>query len=133
MRLIGQIGGRVIEELDHLAEIDHWIGDVLVLAELMIGGVQVGEIDAVKGFDIGTDHLRVVQCGRDKVVEIDGLDVERLTHMGAAIAQDLHHLRPVLHRVEMRLHRLRLRRDLAQRQRSREDLYEKNVHGRHES
>jgi hypothetical protein len=25
-------------ELDHLAEIDHGIGDVLVLAELMIGG-----------------------------------------------------------------------------------------------
>ena len=29
--------------------------------------------------------------------------------MGAAVAQDLHHLGAVLHRVEMRLHRLRLR------------------------
>ena len=36
LRLIGQIGGSVIEELDHLAEVDHRIGDVLVLAELVM-------------------------------------------------------------------------------------------------
>jgi hypothetical protein len=48
LRLIGQIGSRVIEELDHLAEVDHRIGDVLVLAELMIGGAQVGKSSAKK-------------------------------------------------------------------------------------
>ena len=43
-RRVGQIGGGVIEELDHLAEIDHRIGDALVLAELMVGGVQVTKL-----------------------------------------------------------------------------------------
>jgi hypothetical protein len=51
-RLIGQIGSGVIEELDHLVEIDDGVGDTVVLAELMIGGVQVGEIDAVKGLNV---------------------------------------------------------------------------------
>src|SRR4029077_13647072 len=74
LRLIGQISSRVIEELDHLAEVDHRIGNVLVLAELVIGGVQIGKVDAVKPLDVGTDRLRVVQCGGDKVVEVDGLD-----------------------------------------------------------
>ena len=56
------------------------------------------------------------------------LDVEGLAHVGAAVAQDLHHFDPILHRVEMRLHRLRLRRHLAQSQRSREDLDEDGFH-----
>jgi hypothetical protein len=56
LRLIGQIGSRIIEELDHLAEVNHRVGDVLVLAELMIGGAQVGKVDAVKGLDVGTDR-----------------------------------------------------------------------------
>ena len=41
-----------------------------------------------------------------RLVEIDRLDVEGCPHMGAAVAQNLHHLGPVLRRVEMRLHRL---------------------------
>ena len=36
--------------------------DVLVLAELMIGGVQVGEIDAVKGLDVGAEGFRIGQA-----------------------------------------------------------------------
>ena len=60
-RLVGQIGGGVVVELDHLAEVDDRIGDGLVLAELMIGGVEVGEIDAVKGLDVAADRLRIVQ------------------------------------------------------------------------
>ena len=70
----------------------------------------------------------VVQCGRDEIVEVDRLDVEGLAHVGAAVAQDLHDFGPILHQVEMRLNRLRLRRHLAQRQRSRENLDEDGFH-----
>ena len=70
------------------------------------------------------DRLRVVQRGGDQVVEVDRLDVERLAHMGAAVAQDLHHLGLVLHGIEMRLHRLRLSRHFAQRERGRKNLDE---------
>jgi hypothetical protein len=52
--------------------------------------------------------------------------------MGTAFAQDLHHLSAILHRIEMGLHGLRLRRDLAQRQRSRENFDENYLHERHE-
>ena len=90
----GRSAAALLKNVDHLAEIDHRIGDGLVLAELVIGGVQVGEIDAVKRLDVGADRLRVVERGGDQVVEIDRLDVEGLAHMGAAVAQHLHHLRP---------------------------------------
>ena len=56
-------------------------------------------------------------------------DVEGLPHMGAAVAQKLHDLGPILHRVEMGFHRLRLGRHLAQRQRSRKNLDQNHVHG----
>jgi len=79
----------------------------------MVGGIQVGEIDSVKGLDVRPDRLRVVQCGGDQIVEVDRLDVERLAHMRATVAQDLHHLGAILYRIEMRLHRLRLRRHFA--------------------
>ena len=36
----------------------------LVLAELVIGGVEVGEVEAVKGLDVGAYRLGVVQRGR---------------------------------------------------------------------
>ena len=58
------------------------------------------------------------------------LDVEGLAHMGAAVAQDLHHLRLILHRVELGFDRLRGGRDLAERQRRREQLDENDVHWR---
>ena len=64
-RLVGQVGRRVVEELDHLAEVDDRIVDALVLAELMVGGVEVGEIDAVKGLDVGADAF-----GSSSAVEI---------------------------------------------------------------
>ena len=84
---------------------------------------------------LGADRLRVVERGGDQLVEIDGLDVEGLAHMGAAVAQNLHHLVLVADRIELRLHRLRLRHDLAERQRRRENLDEDHVHagdgGRH--
>ena len=82
--MVGQIGGGVVEELDHLAEIDHRIADILVLAEPVIGDVQVGEIDAVKGLDAGANRLLVVECGGNEFIDVDRFDIERPAHMGAA-------------------------------------------------
>ncbi len=94
LRRIGQIGSRIVEKVDDLAEIDHGFVDALVLAELVVGGVEVGKIDAVKDCRVGADRLRVVKRGGDQIVDIDRFDVEGLAHMGAAVAQDLHHLQP---------------------------------------
>ena len=69
-----------------------------------------------------TERLRIVERGRDQVVEVDRFDIEGLAHVGAAIAQDLHHLGLILHPIKMRLDRLRLGHHLAQRQRSRKNL-----------
>ena len=57
LRLVGQIGGRVVVEVDHLAEVDDRLVDALVLAELLIGGVEIGEIDAMEGFAAGRRQL----------------------------------------------------------------------------
>ena len=46
--------------------------------------------------------FNAVEIKSSRLIE---LDVECLTHMDAAVAQDLHHLDAILHRVEMRLHR----------------------------
>ena len=56
-RLVREIGSRVVIELDDLANIDDRLVDALILAELVISGVQVGEIDAVKGFDFDPGGL----------------------------------------------------------------------------
>jgi hypothetical protein len=82
----------------------------------------------VKGLDVGTDRLRVVQCGGDKVVEVDGLDVERLTHMGAAVAQNLHNFVLILNLIEVRLDGLWLSYHLAERERGGKNLDEYRVH-----
>ena len=110
---VGQVRRRAVEELDHLAEIDHRIGNVLVLAELVVGGVQIGEVDAVESLDVAGDRFGVVQGGGDQIIEVDRIDVERLPHMGAAVAQDLHDFDPILDRIEMRLDRLRRSCDFA--------------------
>ena len=90
----GRFGGRLVVEIDHVAEIDGRLRDLLVLAELPVGGLQIGKIDAAERLALA-DGLRVVQRGRDQVVEVDVLDVEGLAHMGAAGAQQLRHLRLV--------------------------------------
>ncbi len=119
---VGQIGRRIVEEVDHLAEIDDRLVDRLVLAELMIGGVEVGEIETVEGLDVGAHGLRIVERGRDEFVEIDRFDIERMRHVGAAVAQQLHDGGLILNRIEMGFHGLRLRRDLAQRECRRKKL-----------
>ena len=127
-RRVGQIGRGAVVERDHLADIDHRIGDGLVFAELFVGGIEVRKIQPVKRLDIAADRRRVVERGRDQVVDIDQFDIEGLAHMGAAVAQDLHHRVLVLGRIELRLHRLRLGHDLAERQRRREELDENHIH-----
>ena len=84
LAVIGQIGGRLVVEVDDVAEIDRRLGHLLVLAELPIGGVQVGEVEAAERLDLAGERLRVVERGGDELVEIDVLDVEGLAHMRAA-------------------------------------------------
>ena len=52
-----------------------------------------------------------------------------MAHMGAAVAQELHHLRLILRRIELSLHGLRLGRDLAERKRRRKNLDQNWLHG----
>ena len=59
------------------------IADILVLAEPVIGDVQVGEIDAVKGLDAGAYRLLVVERGGNEFIDVDQFDIERPAHMGA--------------------------------------------------
>src|SRR6516164_9491915 len=128
---IRQFGGSAIEKLDNLAEINDGIADVLTLAiaELVVSGMQIVKIKAVKSFDVGAHRFGIIKRGRDQLIEIDGLDIERLLDVGAAGAQNLHHLVAVSHRIEVRFHRLWLGQDLTERERGRKNLNEDRVHG----
>ena len=126
--VIGQVGDRLVVEIDHRAEIDGRDSDGLVLAKLPIGGLQIDKIDAAECLALA-DGLRVVQRRRDEFLEVDVLDVEGLAHMGAACAQELRDLLLILRAIELGLHRLRCGRDLTERQRSGKDLSEDGFHG----
>jgi Terminase large subunit, T4likevirus-type, N-terminal len=65
------------------AKIDHGTVDILVLAEAVIGNVQVGEIDAVEGLDVGADRLLVIERGGDEVVDVDRFDIEDRRHVAS--------------------------------------------------
>ena len=73
---------------------------------------------------------RVGHRGLDQAVEIDVLDVERLAHVGAAVAQKLNDLGPVLHRIELGFDGVRPGGDLAERQGRGENLDENGFHQR---
>ncbi len=51
--VIGQIGGRLVVEVDDVAEIHGRHRDFLVLAELPVGSLQIGKIDPVKNLALG--------------------------------------------------------------------------------
>ena len=127
--VIGQIGGRLVVVVDHLAEIDRRHRHLLVLAKLPIGGLQVGKIDAAKRLVLAAHRLRVVQRRGDQVVEVDVLDVERLAHMRAARAQQPRHLFLIPAAVKLRLHRVRRRRHLTECKRRGKYLDEETFHG----
>ena len=127
--LIGQIGHRSVEEVDDLSHVDDWIRDWLVLAELVIGSVEISEIETAKRLDLGAHCLGIVERGSNQLVEIDRFDVEGLLHMRAAVAQDLHDFVLILSRIELRLDCLRLGRNLAQCERRRKNFNQDQVHG----
>ena len=74
-------------------------------------------------------RLRIVHGGRDQVIEVDVLDVERLAEVTAAVAQELRHPGLVLGGIEFRLH-VRLGGHLAENQRGGEDFDENGAHER---
>ena len=59
--VVGQVGDRLVVEIDHVAEVDGRDRDLPVRAELPIGRLQIGEIDAAKRLALA-DRLRVVQA-----------------------------------------------------------------------
>ena len=63
--VIGQIGGRLVVEVDDVAEIDRQHYDLLILAELPVRHLQIGEIDPAKRH-ILAHRLRVVHGGCDR-------------------------------------------------------------------
>src|SRR5271169_2234332 len=126
-RRVGQVGCSTVVKVDDCADVDDWADDRLVLAELVIGGLEVGEINAVKRLDVARGFWIVHRCGY-QVVEIYGLDVEGLLHLCAAVPQELDDPGLVLRRVEMRLYSLRLGYNLAQSEGGRKNLYEKGFH-----
>jgi hypothetical protein len=123
----GQVGCCLVVEIDDVAEIDGRSNDRLVLAKLPIGGLQVRKIDAAERLALA-DRLRIVERGRDELLEIDVLDVEGLEHMRAARAQQQRDLRLILCAIEPGLHRTRSGRDLTERQCGGENLDEKRFH-----
>src|SRR3984893_11470194 len=58
--VIGQIGQRLVVEIYHVAEINRRSCDLLVLAELPVGGDQIGKIDAAKSLALAGDGGRLV-------------------------------------------------------------------------
>src|SRR5262245_45643424 len=105
--VIGQPGGGLVVELDDVAEVHDRHRHVLVLAELPVGGLQIGKIDPSEHLVLARERLRVVQGGRNQLLEVDVLDVEGFAHMRAAGVQQLRDLLLVSHGIELRLHRVR--------------------------
>ena len=103
--MIGKVRDRPVVEFDDIGDVDRRIGDRLVLAELLVGDVQIAEVHAAELGQTAGDRLRIVHRGRDQVVDIDVLDIERLAHVGAAGAQQRDHLVLVLDRIEFGLDR----------------------------
>ena len=126
--MVGKLGRGLVVVGDHLGKVDGGRRHRLVLAELAIGAVQVAQVKSLQDLGISGDRLRVVHGGRDQFVEVQVLDIERAAHMGAAVAQDLRHLGLVGEGIELRLHRVRPGRHLAERQRGGEKLDQDRVH-----
>ena len=126
--VIRQVAGRLVVEIDHVAEVDGRPRHRLVLAELPVGGVQVGKVEVAERRDFAGKRRRVVQRRRDELVEVDVLDVERLAHMGAAGSQQPGDLLLVARAVELGFQFVRRGRHLTERQGGAEDLDEERFH-----
>ena len=126
--VIGQVRDRLVVEIDHVGEIDRRGRHLLVLAELPVGSLQIGEIDAAEHLALARDRLRVLHGGRDQLVEIDVLDVEGLAHMRAARPQQRRHRALVGHPIEPGRNLIRRCRHLTECKRSRKNLDEESFH-----
>jgi hypothetical protein len=104
--VIGQVGGRLVIEIDYGAEIHRQHYDHLILAEFPVRHLQIGEIDPAKRH-IFAHRLRVVHGGCDQILKVDVLDVEGFAHMRAARVQQLRDLLLISHAIELRLNRVR--------------------------
>jgi hypothetical protein len=89
-RMIGKVSQRPIIEFDHLFDIDDRVGDCLVLAELSVGGIQVGDFDPAECHITSRGCLRVIHGGSDQIVDIDSFDVKCAPHSFASGAQEVH-------------------------------------------
>jgi hypothetical protein len=58
--MIRQIGNRLVVEIDDVAEIDDCRADVLVLAKLPVGHLQIRKIDAPESLILVRCRLRIV-------------------------------------------------------------------------
>jgi hypothetical protein len=125
--MVGQIGGRLVIEIDNVAEVDREHYDLLILTELPVRHLQIGKIDPVKSLVL-VDRLRIVQGGCDEILKVDVLDVEGLAHMRAARVQQLCDLLLITHAIELRLHRVRRRRYLTKCKSRRENFDEDGFH-----
>src|SRR3954447_20817498 len=126
--MIGQVGDRLVVVVDDLAEIDRGHRHLLVLAELTVGRLQIGKIDAAKCLVLAGHRLRIVHRRGDELIEIDVLDVEGLAHVRAARAQQPCHLFLIAGAVELRLHRVGCGGDLTERKRQGKDFDEQRFH-----
>ena len=126
--VVGQVGGGAVVELDHFADVDDFLGDLLVLAELLVGEVQVVEVDALEARDLAGRGLLVGHDHFDQAVEIDILDVECLAHVVAAVPKDLEDLRFVTDGIEFGFDRVRPGHHQAEGKGRRKNLDENGFH-----
>ena len=127
--VVGQVGGRLVVEVNHVGEVNNGYRYVLVRANLTISRLQIRKIDSSKQLVLAGDRLRIVEGSGDEIVEIDVLDVEGLVHMGATCAQELYNLLLVAGAVELCFHRIGRGSHLTERERGGEDFDEDGFHG----
>ena len=120
--VIRQISGCLVVEVDDVAEIDDGRADVLVLAKLPVGRLQIREIDAAESLVLVGHCLWIVQGCRDKVLEVGFLEVQGFAHVHAACAKELCDLFVIRSLVEPRFHRIGRGCDLTERQGDGEDF-----------
>ncbi len=125
--MVGEISECPIIKFDHFSDIDHWGGDRLVLAELFIGDMQIGDFDPPECHIPAGGSLRVIHGGRNQIVDIDGLDVKCALHALATGTQEINHMLLIRTRIKGRP-RLRLGRELTECQSNGENLDEDSVH-----
>src|SRR5438093_640222 len=89
LSVVRQIGGRLVVDIDNIAEIDRQHDDPLILAELPVRHLQIGKINPAEHL-ILADRLWIVQGSCDQILKVDVFEVEDLAHMRAARVQWLH-------------------------------------------